>query len=235
MRLLTLVLLVVIAIIGSIKLFSPLSQRELMTKMNASVVSITAPEIHKHVGTGFAIKGSANTDFILTNRHVCEGAKNEAGIVRIVVNNDGQTQYFRKIVKISDKVDLCLIEGIKELKPIMFGNEVSYTDTIHVLGFPLVRQPRVSSGMALKPIEVEVAEPVMDPAQCKGKLQSVLFMTLCITTVHGIEVTAQAFPGNSGSPVVNIYGQLVGVIFAGDSQMNSGLYVPMSEVIEFLK
>ena len=53
----------------------------------------------------------------------------------------------------------------------------------------------------------------------------------CIRKYRSYSTTAVAYPGNSGSPVVNRYGNVIGVLFAGSSQQERDNYVvPLAEL-----
>ena len=48
-------------------------------------------------------------------------------------------------------------------------------------------------------------------------------------------ISAITYPGNSGSPVVNYWGNVIGVLFAGERNFHTfGLIVPLDEVKRFL-
>ncbi len=59
-------------------------------------------------------------------------------------------------------------------------------------------------------------------------------MSICLRQLKSILTTLGIYPGNSGSPVVNKYGNLVGVVFAGNNQTNYGYVIPLKQVREFL-
>jgi V8-like Glu-specific endopeptidase len=53
----------------------------------------------------------------------------------------------------------------------------------------------------------------------------------CFRSYQSYATTATTYPGNSGSPVVNKYGNIIGVLFAGSSKEEKDNYlVPVSEV-----
>jgi len=57
---------------------------------------------------------------------------------------------------------------------------------------------------------------------------------ICIAQLEADQITNITHPGNSGSPVVNAYGKLQGVLFAGNKQVNNGYMVPLSVIKAFL-
>jgi hypothetical protein len=62
-----------------------------------------------------------------------------------------------------------------------------------------------------------------------------LFGNVCVEVNHSAFTNIPAFGGNSGSPVVNFWGHLTGVLYAGDNSVNWGILIPLESVIEFLK
>jgi V8-like Glu-specific endopeptidase len=60
-------------------------------------------------------------------------------------------------------------------------------------------------------------------------------MAACIAHIYAATSSIQIYPGNSGSPVMNSSGDVVGIIFAGDNRTNYGSYVPVFKIREFLE
>lgn len=57
----------------------------------------------------------------------------------------------------------------------------------------------------------------------------------CIATLDGWDTSIVAFPGNSGSPVLDRHLRVVGVLFATDSRSNFGSFIPEDRVASFLE
>ena len=91
---------------------------------------------------------------------------------------------------------------------------------------------------------VAVNEPKKD---CKGEWRKIdpkknPFMAMfgiksvCKYELAGYQTTNIIYGGNSGSPVVNFYGNVVGVVFAGSpSVITNGYMVPYPIIKEFIE
>ena len=145
-------------------------------------------------GTGFAL----NNGYVITNNHVVEGA-NKISILG--VNGNSNIEYNAYIVSVDKKNDLALIK-INDSRFNGFGN-VPYAVTnrvcevgedVFVLGFPLTYymgdEVKLTNGI------------ISSRSGYQGD----------ITTY---QISAPVQPGNSGGPVFDSRGNVVGVVNAG--------------------
>lgn len=197
-------------------------------KVGESVVQVLDP-IQFGGGTGFAVRGASGLEYIMTNRHVCEVADNN--VVRIKTQ-DGQEVY-RKVVYRDDVHDLCLIKGIKGLAPLDIGSPIERGDHLYVVGHPGLRDLTTSTGEYVGRTEIELLFDVKTREECPGKVEDAPFfyqlMTgkefICIRKYAAESTNAVIYGGNSGSPVVNRYGNIVAVAFAGSTQQERDNYL----------
>ena len=86
---------------------------------------------------------------------------------------------------------------------------------------------------------VELLDEVKERSQCKGRIIELnpmqqLFYGIefaCLRPYRSYSTTAVSYPGNSGSPVVNKYGNVIGVLFAGSNEQERDNYVvPLAEL-----
>lgn len=160
-------------------------------------------------GTGFQIKENG-TKYIITNAHVCHAFDGGDGYA-FIKEEDGRT-IRRKIIQISTMTDLCAIEGDEDLGYLTIGGDVYTGEILAAVGHPLLLPTNVSYGAVLEESVFVVGDE----------------------TVDAYLSTIQTLPGNSGSPVVNYRGQVVGVIFAGDSSVFWGLFIPSLDLRAFV-
>lgn len=214
--------------------------------VGSNVVKVVKTDIMGNVqggGTGFAIRGKSGHRYIMTNAHICQMYK--GGKIATIQEQDG-TMLDREIIQISDQTDLCLIEGVKNLRPLDLANFAYVGQTVAVVGHPELMPLNISFGDILgeHPTDVILGmiPETMSQSDCNHSnyriehVDSGMFgvLDLCIEEVNAYQTTATSMPGNSGSPVVNWRGQLIGVLFAGDQKVYWGSVVVLEDVKDFL-
>ena len=175
----------------------------------ASVSKLTNAQIIKKVkpavvyietddgsGSGMII----STDgYILTNAHVVEGFNNAQ-----VTTSDG-TVYAGTVIGRDENVDVAVIKIIaNNLTKVIFGDsgKLQQGDAVFTLGFPF----GIKGDVSFK--DGTVSREVQDS-------QNNTY----------IETSAEIHPGNSGGPLVNIYGQVVGINTAAYGEAVQGVQV----------
>lgn len=202
-----------------------------------SVVTILPPDLRKTGGTGFAIHAPSGKDYILTNGHVCAVA--QEGKVAVMVEGSARPRIL-KILEVSENTDLCLIEGAPSVKGLSLAHSLAWLRHLTVLGHPRLEPLTVSQGYVVSREDIQI-EDEADAEHCKGptrRLETSIGMLgpveTCVRTIEGIKTSVVIYPGNSGSPVFNDSGEVVGVMFAGDRAMNHGVMIPLEQIADFL-
>jgi S1-C subfamily serine protease len=141
---------------------------------------------------------------IVTNRHVAAGAPTLD--VSTWDGNDFQAQ----VSVHSDSTDLALLDGIPpdETFATLASSDPQPGEAVWVVGYPLGDQLSVSAGKVLAVV----------PGAQFGVAGDVL------------ELNNHVAPGNSGSPLLDTAGAVVGVAFAIDTANGDGLALPVSDV-----
>lgn len=192
-------------------------------------------------GTGFYITTEKGNTYILTNRHVCEATT--TGKMGIVPNT-GDAIYYKTIVKKSEKYDLCVLNAPKKAKGLGLASDVNIGETIGLVGHPKLQPLTLSRGELIGYKHITLIDSYNPKeGECKGTVKKAppfyaLFdiHTICLSSHYSGQITAYSRGGSSGSPLINFYGNIVGVLFAGNPQDQFESYVvPLSSVKEFLK
>lgn len=189
-------------------------------------------------GSGFHVEAKSGKTYILTNAHVCEA--NTDG--KLLIEHNGE-EMIRNVVKVYDQHDLCLIESMPEPEGVLeIAGGIEKGEDVVLIGHPGLRDLTLSHGEFIGQDVIEmVNDKIQSKEECSGKwitnplLQMFGIPGLCVEKFVTSAVTTPAYGGNSGSPVVNKYGNVVGVLFAGSDQVNDSHMVPLNSVKDLLK
>jgi S1-C subfamily serine protease len=192
----------------------------------------TDPFVHKVVnesgrGTAYHAKHN-NKIYLVTNNHMCSyyklryvkvklqnrvfsiPVKKKAYYKTVVV--DGK---IRKVLKVTENADLCLLEPFLK-DGFRLGNQETTYSRIFTAGHPGGRAHTVKVFYSI--------------AKGCDKFRW-LRASLC---VNWVLTDASSHRGSSGSPVFNLYGEVIGTIFAG-RPAEASYYAPTYELIGFIE
>jgi hypothetical protein len=207
--------------------------------LNNNVVKVTKVSNDTSGGTGFYLDMGDNSTFVVTNAHVCE---NYDHMVVQPIKNSGKS--ILKVVKADMAVDLCLLRSNKPRgnKGLKVSRMVTSFTRATMMGFALLEQLNPQHGYATNFDQVEVFLPVKEKtAKCFNGTDPVWFgmlgiplLKVCIIPYYVHRTTLEVYPGNSGSPVINDDGDVIGVISGANTITNYGHMVPLSSLRTFL-
>lgn len=187
-----------------------------------SFLILSIPKIHQHAlrgvarvyttrligvfggGTGFQVQLLNGKRYIVTNSHVCDTS---AGLPFIKADIDGE---IHQILYKSNNYDICLVSPSKKLGGLFLGIDPILGQDAYILGYPELMPLHLSKGEVMAKVDMSNIEDLY---------QKVSFY-----------VSAQVLPGNSGSPVVNAFGQVIGIVWGGRRDIFWSLIAPVSDI-----
>ena len=163
----------------------------------------------------------------------------------LVVRPDGVSTR-RRVIEDADFTDLCILEGLPGVEGLEMGDAPSLGEIIAVVGHPALRPLSISRGEVVGKTNVDIFSYLLPTGDAKlddfikllgievkdGKCDlpknllkedkvSILFIEMPVKICYNITndaymSTVVIHPGNSGSPVIDFFGRVVGVAFASD-------------------
>jgi serine protease Do len=157
-------------------------------------------------GSGFYLR---DRNILVTNFHVVQGHRT------VAVEDQGKERYLANVVFVNPTTDLAFLQPVRNLnvQPRVFDSFASVRDRerVYVLGFPFGMPYTETEGI------------VSSPRQLMGGR-------------YYIQTDAAVNPGNSGGPMVNASGQLVGITTAKFTEAdNVGFAIPVNDLQEDLE
>lgn len=198
---------------------------------SASIVKVTNAAATGG-GTGW-IARSGNENVIVTNAHVCQVA--QGGFARI--EDDRGAPYMKRVLRENFERDLCVLEGIPgRALPLADAGPTRF-QRLQVYGHPGLRPTAPSMGYYTGPGIVPIGFGADADGSCPDSAEQVdsIFGSFCVLHMELGYTTVPIMPGNSGSPVTNEAGEVVGVMNSADSVGNQGMFIPLPYVKEILE
>lgn len=172
-------------------------------------------------GTGYLIRSETYGVVVLTNKHICN-IETRDGVFTL---EQADRLYYTKIRRKATKTDLCILEPPEEflatskgLSLAPRGHLTAPGEGLYVYGHPGLRRLTYSAGIFINYLWAPVQGDEVIEAD----------------KLHIGRADIQIYPGSSGSPVMNDAGEVVGTIFAYEVASQMGLFIPLSDMNEFL-
>jgi len=191
---------------------------------------------HSGGGTGFFVKGPSGRTYILTNAHVCGSEPT------LYIDKEGledKDLIPADVIDIDEDKDLCLLQGPIG-QPLDIAEHVEPLTPLLVVGHPHLGFLTPTPGYLISRQVIEM-QVDLGAEECKGpglrmdtRTFFILTVDICLKEYQAWHTSFIIYPGNSGSPVVNKEGQVVGVVFAANTATHAGLVVPLEAVKEFM-
>ena len=149
-----------------------------------------------------------NKVYLVTNRHCCQRGKR--GFATYLETSFNQKH---EVLKVSDKHDICIASSIRQ-RGLLVSTNYNLGDEVKVIGYPRGLNKTIRKGYIF---DISYA--------------SFNWLPRKNTAYKYIYASSIMYPGNSGSPIVDRLGRVVGIVFAGMRGIHTEAMVVPSEYI----
>ena len=193
---------------------------EVLKSGKAATALIEAIDGDATTATAFCIDPSG---LFVTNSHVVSAGSH----FRLVVNSGTVSQaiYPAKVLRNDPKLDLALVqaEGATGLKALTLGKEDALIETMEVIafGYPFGKSRTIAKG-----------EPSPSVSVNTGRISSLRMPGGKLTSIQ-LDVVLN--PGNSGGPVMDKEGRVIGIVQGGVAGAQVNFAIPVGRLSELLQ
>ncbi len=200
-------------------------------KLENSVFKLVSPS--GGGGTAFLVKGKSGKAVLMSNWHVCLGAVDG----RMVAVKQGEFEILVKVLELDAEHDLCVLTKVPG-PALEVGEEVEPFAAIYTMGHPFLNPLTPSQGFYVQEVKDTILMPAKEDMSClEGFTQIFIppFFSACAKEYDLGQTTVPAYPGNSGSPMVDKQGLLIGVLNSTDGRSNHAGFIPLRFVKRLLE
>jgi S1-C subfamily serine protease len=177
----------------------------------SSIVKVLRVDNQNSGGTGFQIQAPSGLKYIMTNNHVCE-IKDKFNQV-IVESTEGIRHKLLVLHQYAEH-DLCLLEPFPDMRPLRIAKNIYMAERVYLIGHP-----------RLAPLTFE-----------RGYYRGNMLINIGFEFYSTFSFNLISYGGNSGSPIIDVYGNVVSVLFAGMRGAANFTYgVPLNHIHKFLR
>lgn len=187
--------------------------------------------------TAFAIRAPSGKSYLITNDHVCVNAKTDTALI---LSDKDDFKFLVNIIARSATTDLCLLGSPFTDQGLNIAEDANIGDRVQVVGHPNLMPITVSNigeiiGTSSSSMTDSINSIKCDTQNAKYRISiGPNGKAYCVVTIPNVfRTTVLIQPGNSGSPLVNFYGDVVGVV-SGLDNYGWAIVVDLNDVKEFL-
>lgn len=206
-------------------------ERFLYDYKGMSVVKLTKTEAGLSGGTGFQVLAPSGKQFTLTNAHICNMAPE-----LVAHTQNGKTQKL-KVLEIDKIHDLCIMEPVEDLRPLKVAGKLFHRERVWLIGHPALRPLTLESGHYVGMLSIQLFTDCASGIQITEPINFTYIRErrYCTRQFSSQHINNIAYGGNSGSPVLDMFGNVVGVLYAGRrDQATASHSVPLVDIKRFL-
>jgi S1-C subfamily serine protease len=175
---------------------------------------LISPDL-RSTGTGFHFVKSDGTVVMLSNKHVCDN--NQTMIATL-----GEYAQEVRVIKVSNKTDLCMLEPVMDTG---IKRTAVFLDNIPAVFAGYGASSTISSRLVHK-LGFHYLPMCTKSEMFRGCIEAEIMRTIAVNNL--------AIGGHSGSPVIDIFGRLVGVVFAANGNIDTSFIIPIDDVLQFI-
>lgn len=209
------------------------------------IMYVAAVELDGRVGhgTGFHVTSSKGKQFLITAQHVCKDPNTK---VNMVIYDVYGNEYPTSIVKMSKDRDLCALMAVGKFNSFVLQEDLPDLSSLYQIGYPKDYPLMINSGEVVGIVN-GVFERLSTEEDCVGGTYNRTVMEITIGVITNttdlstceyqyklLQTTVSVRPGFSGSPIMNIRGQAVGMTVQGDPG-NWGRAITASDIETFIE